>query len=143
MMMALGLFVFDIGTIPYQQLQHKMAWRHPSTPRVGKRPARQFAGPDDETIRLSGEIYPELHPKGRVSLELIRAMADQGMAWPLIEGTGMVYGFFAIDDIQVTKSIFFDNGGARKIEFDLSLVRVGDDNLHQLGAVASQLMPLL
>lgn len=143
MMLALGLFVFDMHTIPYQQFQHKMAWRHPSTPRVGKRPSHQFAGQDDETITLSGEVYPELHTKGRVSLELVRAMGDQGVAWPLIEGTGMVYGFFSITDLHVTKQIFFRDGAARKIEFNLSLVRVGDDDLHKLGAITSSLKSLI
>jgi hypothetical protein len=143
MMMALGLFVFDLRSLPYQQFQHQMAWRHPSTSRVGQRPAHQFAGQDEETIKLSGEIYPELHTKGRVSLELVRAMGDQGVAWPLIEGTGMVYGFFSITDLHETKTVFFRDGAARKIEFSMSLVRVGEDNLHRLGAITSSLKSLL
>lgn len=143
MMLALGLFVFDMQTLPYQEFQHKMAWRHPSTPRVGKRPAHQFAGPEDETITLSGVLLPELNTKGRVSLELVRAMGDQGVAWPLIEGTGMVYGFFSITDLHATKTIFFRDGAARRIEFNISLVRVGDDELHKLGTITSTLKSLL
>jgi hypothetical protein len=143
MMMALGLFVFDMRTLPYQEFQHKMGWRHPSTPRVGLRPAHQFAGQDDETINLSGTLYPELTNNGRVSLELVRAMGDQGVAWPLIEGTGMVYGFFSVTDMHVTKTVFFQDGAARKIDFNLSLVRVGDDDAHQLGAITSTLKSLL
>lgn len=143
MMLALGLFVFDMRTLPYQEFQHKMAWRHPSTPRVGKRPGHQFAGPDDEVITLSGVLLPELNTKGRVSLELVRAMGDQGVAWPLIEGTGMVYGYFSITDLHTTKTIFFRDGAARRIEFNLSLVRVGDDELHKLGAITSTLKSLL
>lgn len=143
MMLVLGLFVFDMKTLPYQEFQQQLAWRHPSTPRVGKRPAHQFAGPDDETIKLSGVLLPELNTKGRVSLELIRTMADTGAAWPLIEGTGMVYGFFAITDMHATKTIFFKDGAARRIEFNLSLLRVGDDNLHKLGALTSTLKSLI
>ena len=50
MMMALGLFVFGKDTLPYQKISHEMAWRHSSSGRVGLRPARQFAGVDDETV---------------------------------------------------------------------------------------------
>lgn len=60
MMMALGLFVFSLSTLPYQELQRKRGWRYASNNRVGKRPARQFAGEDDETIQLSGVLLPEL-----------------------------------------------------------------------------------
>ena len=45
MMMALGLYVFGLYTVPYQQLQRQMSWRHPANSRIGKRPARQFLGP--------------------------------------------------------------------------------------------------
>jgi phage protein U len=51
-MMALGLFVFMMDTVPYQQLQQRFAWRLASNSRVGQRPSHQFLGPDDETITL-------------------------------------------------------------------------------------------
>nr|WP_308417184.1 phage tail protein [Chitiniphilus shinanonensis] len=50
MMMALGMFVFGLRSVPYQALQRQLAWRHASTARVGLRPARQYLGKDDETI---------------------------------------------------------------------------------------------
>ncbi|HEX8963635.1 MAG TPA: phage tail protein, partial [Rhodocyclaceae bacterium] len=83
-MAALGLFVFSLHTLPYQQLQRSAQWRHPSNSRVGRRPARQYVGPGDETITLTGTLYPEI-TGGAVSLALVRAMADMGKAWPLIQ----------------------------------------------------------
>lgn len=142
MMLALGFFVFQMDTLPYQEFQHQMKWRHPGTPRVGKRPAHQFTGPDDETINLSGVLLPEL-TGGRVALDLVRYMADRGEAWPLIEGTGNVYGMFAIEGLSVNKTLFFKDGAARRIEFHLSLIRVGDDDLHKLGAITNTLKSLL
>lgn len=141
MMMALGLYVFGLHTVPYQQLQRQMSWRHPSLPRVGKRPARQFAGPGDDTITLSGVLYPEI-TGGKISLAALQAMGDEGMAWPLIEGTGIFYGLFVIEEISQTDSIFFADGAPRKIEFSMKLTRT-DDEPALLGQVTSSLLSLL
>ncbi len=132
MMMALGLFVFMRQTIPYQNFEHQTGWRHPSNSRVGLRPATQFLGQDDETISLSGVLLPEL-TGGTLSLEALRLMADTGQAWPLIEGTGFIYGMFVITGLSKTRNEFFEDGAARRIEFSLSLKRVDDNLRHLLG----------
>lgn len=141
MMMALGLYVFGLHTVPYQQLQRQMSWRHPSVSRVGKRPARQFTGPGDDSITLSGVLYPEL-TGGKISLMALTAMADEGKSWPLIEGTGLFYGLFVIEEVSQTDSIFFPDGSPRKIEFSLKLTRV-DDEPNLLGQVSHNLLSLL
>lgn len=141
MMMALGLFVFGLKTVPYQQLQRQISWRHPSTPRVGARPARQFAGPGDDIITLSGVLYPEI-TGGKISLAALEAMADEGMAWPLIEGTGLFYGLFVIEEVSQTHSDFFPDGAPRKIEFSIKLTRT-DDEPSLMGTVGKELLSLL
>jgi len=142
MMMSLGFFVFELATAPYQELQHKLAWRHPSTSRIGLRPARQFIGPDDELITLRGTLLPEI-TGGAKSLDLLRYMGDSGEQWSLIEGTGRVYGFFVIESLDITKNTFFKDGAARKYDFTLQLARVGDDELHNIGAVTATLRDLI
>ena len=142
MMMALGLFVFATQTLPYQQLQRQTNWRHPSNSRLGKRPARQFLGPGDDSITLSGTLYPEL-TGGRISLALVRAMAETGRAWPLIEGSGAFYGLWVIESIDETGSVFFADGSARKIEFSLNLARVDDEQVDMLGSITSSLLALM
>lgn len=142
MMMALGLFVFATATLPYQQLQRTTSWRHPSNSRLGTRPARQFLGPGDDSITLSGTLYPEL-TGGRVSLAMVRAMAETGRAWPLIEGSGAFYGLWVIESIDETGSVFFADGSARKIDFSLKLARVDDEQVDMLGSVTSSLLALL
>lgn len=135
-MMALGTFVFSLSSLPFQELQHQLGWRHPTTSRVGARPARQFLGPDDETITLSGVLLPEL-TGGQASLDQLRSMGDQGQAWPLIDGNGQIYGLYVIESLEQTKTIFFDDGTARRIEFRLTLKRVDDDTVDQLGSLSS------
>jgi len=141
-MMALGLFVFGLDTVPYQQLHRQSAWRHPSASRVGQRPASQFLGPGEENITLSGTLYPEI-TGGKVSLAMLRYMAETGKAWPLMEGTGYFYGLFVIEDISETCSLFFPDGAARKIDFSLKLKRVDEDVPDIVGIVTGELMSML
>jgi hypothetical protein len=95
MLMALGLFVFETRSVPYQKLARSTQWRHSSQSRVGQRPAYQFVGPGEDTITLSGTLLPAF-TGGQPSLDEIRRMADEGQAWPLIEGTGRQYGLWVI-----------------------------------------------
>lgn len=141
LMMILGLFPFGMKTTPYQQLQKQLSWRHPSTSRVGARPARQFVGPGDYTITLSGVLYPEL-TGGKISLMALELMADTGKAWPLIEGTGLYYGLFVIEEMSQTDSVFFPDGAPRKIEFSMKLTRV-DDDPNMLGILSNKLLGAL
>ena len=59
-------------------------------------------------------------------------MADTGQAFPLIQGDGVMRGSFVIEGISTTRSEFFADGTARKIEFTIKLKRV-DDNDSSLG----------
>ncbi len=136
-MMALGMFVFMLQTVPYQDFQHQMAWRHPSNARIGKRPASQFLGPDEESITLSGVLYPEL-TGGKVSLMALQLMAETGKAWSLIEGSGAIHGMFVIESLSRTKSIFFSDGSARKIEFALTLKRTDESLKEMFGDLSQQ-----
>lgn len=132
MLMTLGFFVFDMPTAPYQQLQRQTDWRHPSQSRVGQRPAYQYLGPGDDTITLTGVLYPEL-TGGRLSLDLLRTMAEQGKGWPLIEGSGRLYGFWSITSISETSSELMRDGTPQKIEFSITLIRVDESQIDLLG----------
>ena len=138
MMMTLGFFVFSLHTAAYQDFQRQTAWRHPSNSRVGLIPARQFIGKGDDTINLDGLLVPELVGQLQ-SLDALRAMADTGKAWPLIEGTGIFYGLFIIEEVSETHTIFFGDGAPRKIEFSMKLTRV-DDEPHLLGQITRALL---
>lgn len=130
--MALGMFVFQTSTVPYQELQRRTEWRHASQSRVGDRPAYQFLGPGADTITLSGTLLPEF-TGGRVDLDEIRDMADQGRAWPLVEGTGRQYGLWVITNVDETSSTLYRDGGAAKIEFSLTLEHVDDERTDMIG----------
>ncbi|SAK10837.1 P2 GpU family protein [Burkholderia multivorans] len=132
-MMALGLFVFSLSTLPYQELKRRrgLALREQQTVSAGSRRG-QYVGEVDETIVLSGVLLPEL-TGGDLSLSVLEAMAEQHTAWPLIEGTGHIYGMFTIDDIDTARTLFFPDGAARRIDFTVALTR--NDDINMLGIV--------
>ncbi|HHX6290680.1 oxidoreductase [Pseudomonas aeruginosa] len=135
-LMAFGMFVFSLETAAYQDFQHQTEWRHGSTSRIGTNPARQFLGRGDESITLQGVLLPAL--AGSVlSLDTLRSMADTGKAYPLIEGTGRIYGVWVIESLSETRTIFFGDGAARRIEFTLSLKRIDDGRVDLLGSAIS------
>ena len=71
----------------------------------------------------------------------IRLMADQGRAWPLLDGTGTIYGMYVINNISETGSLFFADGTARKIDFTLTRV---DESLAALyGDIGEQAKSLI
>lgn len=125
MMMSLGMFVFGLPTVTYQTLQRETNWRHASNSRVGARAGRQYIGPGDDTITLSGWVSPEL-VGDRASLDELRKMADAGLAYVLVDGTGIVHGVFVIERLSEGQTLFFFNGTPRRIEFSLVLERVDE-----------------
>ena len=126
MMMSLGTFVFSLATAAYQQLQRQMSWRHPTSERVGARAARQYVGPGEETIDLSGVIHAEL-AQDLLTLDVLRELAAEGRPLALVEGNGTVYGAYVILSINEGRTEFFSDGTPRRIEFQLQLGRADDD----------------
>lgn len=136
MMMALGMFVFGLPTLAYQELQRQTEWRHPSSSRVGTNPARQFAGRGDDTLTLPGILLPEL-AGSLLSLDALREMANTGRAYPMVEGSGRILGLWVIERVSETRSLFFPDGTPRRIEFSLGLARVDDGRTDLLGAASA------
>lgn len=126
MMMALGLFVFALPTLAYQDLKRRNAWKHAGTPRIGAADAYQYVGPGEETVALSGAAYAELCD-GRASLDELRQMAGSGQSWSLIDGGGYVWGSYIIQSIDEGQSDFFADGTPRKIDFGIELLLVDQD----------------
>lgn len=134
MMMTLGMFVFGLPTLAYQELQRTTEWRHCSTSRIGTNPASQFLGRGEDTITLPGTLLPGL-VGSPLSLDVLRKMADTGKAWPLIGGTGRIYGTWVITSISETQQVFFEDGTPRRYEFTISLKRIDDGRIDMLGSL--------
>jgi phage protein U len=125
MMAALGMFVFELGSLPYLELQRRTEARFAANPRIGARDAVQYVGPGDEEINLSGVAYAELMD-GKASLDTLREMQAEGEAYPFVDGNGECFGSFVITNLDERHSTFWPNGVARAIEFGIVLKAVDD-----------------
>ncbi|WP_294257183.1 phage tail protein [uncultured Sphingomonas sp.] len=124
-LLSLGMFVFAIETLAYDELQRKRAWRFATNGRVGAKDAIQFTGADLETVTLSGRTHIEL-ADGRVSLDQLIDMAAEGKDWPLVDGRGNVLGNFVITAIDERHRHFMPDGQPRQIDFGIDLLEAPD-----------------
>lgn len=132
-LMALGMFIFELPSLAFDELQRKTDWQHARAPRVGARDATQFVGPGAETISMSGSVYLEISG-GRVSLDDLRMMADDGDALPLVAGNGTVFGNFVIERLDERHAYMLADGTPQRIDFAIDLLRVDDDAQADAGA---------
>ncbi|MFC3581100.1 phage tail protein [Sphingomonas hylomeconis] len=126
MMMSLGMFVFSLPTLAYEDLQRRSDYNHAKSARIGARDATQFVGVGAETVSLSGTTFAEI-ADGAVSLGKLRDMAASGDAWPLVDGAGRIYGAFVIEGVDEKQKEFLSDGTPRKIDFALDLYRVDEE----------------
>ena len=103
----------------------------------------QYVGAGENQLTLGGLLYPEI-TGGNLSLGAVSTMAYTGLAWPLIDGVGSIYGMYVITGLQETHQEFDRYGKAKKIEFTLSLQRVDEDIRERLqSASVSELIATL
>jgi phage protein U len=127
-LMALGMYVFEIPALAYDELQRKTSYSHAKTGRVGARDAVQFIGPGPETISVTGSVYAEI-ADGRTEIDTLRDMAAEGEAWPLVDGSGHIFGEFVIEGVDERHKHMMQDGRPRRIDFALDLYRVEDPAL--------------
>ncbi|MFY0399956.1 phage tail protein [Brevundimonas naejangsanensis] len=137
MLLALGMFVFGMDSLVYNQIQRRRSWRHPTNDRVGARPAGQFAGPGEDVITLPGVLAPGLTGR-REALDELAAMADAGEAYTLVDGDGEHFGAYVITDLDETRRHITIDSQPRLIDFTLTLKRMDDDVAAQDATEAPQ-----
>ena len=71
-------------------------------------------------------------------LQVLQSMADSGRAWPLIEGSGTIYGMYVIKNIANDNAEFNSSGQARSINFTLNLTRVDESQAAMFGDLLTQ-----
>jgi phage protein U len=57
-MLAIGSYRFSLSTAAYNQLERAANWRWPSQDVIRALPVRQWVGPGDRTLKLSGLVLP-------------------------------------------------------------------------------------
>ena len=139
-LMALGPFIFGMGTAAYHTLQRQMQFKHGATARVGQRDAFQFLGPGSEMLTLSGVVAPEVSGT-LASITQLEQMGSKGASYVLVDGAGYVYGVYFIESIQTTQSYVMGDGTPRRVEFSLSLGRSDDKPTDEPTSLAGEPSP--
>ena len=125
-LMTLGEYVFGVDSAAYDELRRSAEYRWAAQERLGRSPARQWLGPGEETVRLSGTIYP-VRRRAEEELKALRAEAAKGEPLRLMLGTGEILGLWTIERIRETGSVFYQGGVPRKVEFEVELAWYGED----------------
>ncbi|MEN5297866.1 phage tail protein [Brucella sp. TWI559] len=125
-LLALGPHVFEIAPLNFQEIERTTEALWPTISRFGGRPGRQFTGYGDDSVTISGLLYPD-EVGGRAEYEAIRT--TQAAARPVLMlgwATGLsmaasLFGRVVILSVQDTQSIINRQGYGRKIEFSLEV----------------------
>ena len=126
-LMTLGEYVFGVDAAAYREMQRVAEYRWPRQERIGRSPARQWLGPGEETIELSGTIYP-VRRRAEEEMDALRAEARKGEPLRLMLGTGEILGLWVIEAIRETGTRHLPGGVPRKVEFRVRLAWYGEDN---------------
>ncbi len=125
-LLKLGEFTFSIDTAAFQNLKRNWQFNWASQQRLGNKPAQQFTGEGNQTIALSGSIYPGQFGKADSVAKMVEA-AEKGIPYLLVAGTGEVMGYWAIAGASQANSVLMADGQPRRIDFSLSLIFYGDE----------------
>lgn len=120
MMLMLGNFRFSVNQATYQSKSRTTSYRWAKQDRLFTEPALQFIGPGSDSMTLQGVILPQ-YKGGLQQVEYMRQEARKGNSLLLVEGSGKVLGYWVIESIAETQSIFLNNGAPKHIEFVLEL----------------------
>lgn len=129
-MMQLGAFQFSLPTAAYEKLTRHTEWRWVAQDRLGRKPARQYLGPGDETITLEGTVFPGFRG-GLNQVRDMRREADKGTPLLLVDSLGYIHGYHCIQSLEESRSGLHTNGAPRKITFTMTLSAYGEDTRTQ------------
>ncbi|GHV50914.1 hypothetical protein FACS1894168_2660 [Deltaproteobacteria bacterium] len=120
-------FSFETTNAAYQKYAGTRGSRWPEQERIGRAPALQHVGIAAADTTLDGVIYPGVLGGLQEDIRNLRLLSLSQKPYQMVTGTGQVCGFWAVVEVSDTRSVFTDDGRARKIEFSLKLKYYGSD----------------
>lgn len=111
---------FSSGEAGMEVFRRRRSWRWPSQQPIGARPAHSYTGEGDETVTISGVVFPG-QVGDKESVARIEALADQGQPHPIADGDGQAYGLWVILSIEEERKGFYPGGTPRKVSWSLEL----------------------
>lgn len=120
---SLGGFVFAPAIGSYEELERTWSfiWAKPDP--IGSAPVKQWMGPGDQEIRITGGIWPELQPEGTWKIEELAATAGRGRPLPFLLGSGRALGLWCVEEISKRDTLIENWGIPGAIEFDITMTK--------------------
>lgn len=128
-LMGWGPHRFTVGHMAYEALRRRVSARWEPHPIIGRRPAGQYLGPDQEAVLLEGTVYPVDMGGGEAAQA--QAMLDDcntGQVYTLLSADGTVIGPYRLERADTSESYHLSDGRAQRISYRLEFL------LHEDGA---------
>ncbi|ASD67628.1 MULTISPECIES: phage tail protein [Pseudoalteromonas] len=133
-MMQLGDYKFSVSTAAFNKLQYdsQYRWEAHKSQTDKDSPPMQFIGVGEQTLNIEGVIFPQIVDNGLKQLDMMRDEAAKGepMTLGYVEesgksspSVGRVMGKWVIKRISETRTLFFNDGIPREIQFSMELSR--------------------
>lgn len=125
-LLALGPHKFEIAPLNFQSIERNTIAKWPAIARFGGAPGRQFTGFGEDTIKISGLLFPD-ELGGREEFEEIRATQKAArpvtmLGWIGLDGTAArVFGRVVILQVSDTQTYINHAGAGRKLSFDVEI----------------------
>lgn len=116
------VYLFSQDTAAYQTRNEEASYRWAKQDRLNNAPNYQFIGVDEETINLTGVIYP-FFKGGLHQITDMKKAAAKGEILIFTEGDGTTHGKCLIASITNEQSFFNVNASPKKITFSMSLLK--------------------
>jgi phage protein U len=125
-LLAWGDFQFEVGAAAYEELAHSAGARWEKQPIIGRRPAAQYLGPDEEVVTLRGTIYPDATGSSSATMidDLLAAAQDSDV-YTLMTADGAIVDVYRLEKARAVSTVIMPDG-AKKMTFDLEF-HVHDD----------------
>ncbi|HCN44571.1 MAG TPA: phage tail protein [Pseudomonas sp.] len=119
-------FYFNLDTAGFQELKRSTRYNWAGQDRLTRTRAQQGVGIGEETITLTGVIYPALK-SGIDQLKNLRSIGKRLKPLSLTTGHGDTLGAWCLTSISEEQSALLAGGIPRKQGFTLEFVSYGDD----------------
>lgn len=118
----LGAIQFQVIPVNIQAVERETGGDYAAKDVVGARRPQEYMGPSDDTVTLSGCVFPQKFG-GLSGITALQAMAEAGVPQMLVRGDGSVFGWYILKRVSETNGYLDALGVGRFIEFEVELVR--------------------
>ncbi|MGD0564560.1 MAG: phage tail protein [Roseiarcus sp.] len=129
MLACWGGYVFETGDMAFDKLSRRTKAQWAKHKIIGRRPAGQYLGPDERTVKISGVVFPNDDGAGAAAQVIaLEAACEAGEVYCLVAGSGSVSGPYRLESIDPEESFHDANGNPGRVGYSLTFEAHDDGN---------------